>query len=358
MPPPETRFTSSPCSGARSDLPAIRSPSAAYQPVRTGYERPSTASGSSRSSSSSPSQAVGPATPVRRSSLIQLGFASPYSGSANPAAMSSSSNTVNGPSVRASPEPPAGSSPSSKDKTSPDRASSATQTSWSIPTQPPPPTGELPDGPPDDHTSKPVARPDPQAVASKRGREQQSEPAVSTAKPRLELDYATTPSRSTTSRQTDVCTWLQDADLLTFAAKGILRPLELIRLLGFVTVRELGIEPQLWYTTPDPGPLCTLAEQRNIFAHAFRSRDTLHLAWTRYRDIARELGTGPSGFIERRFDERWTALETISRHTSWDTAVRLLHDVQDRCAIEGVELVMKEWVDLYPAFFAKQVGDS
>lgn len=114
---------------------------------------------------------------------------------------------------------------------------------------------------------------------------------------------------------------------------------------------NLGIDPHL---LQDPSSKARDL-RRDVFASAFRHLGALYDAWERYREIAIELSSEPPRLVSRHFSLRWYELEEISRHIPWDDAVRLLHDVQDRCAIQGIDLMMEKWIDLYGAFTVRHV---
>lgn len=143
------------------------------------------------------------------------------------------------------------------------------------------------------------------------------------------------------------CPWLNDQRLVERAGRGLLTPLELIRLLPLDTIRAQGIPLALWHSTPPTlDDDASQNSRRETFASAFISRDVLLEAWHNYLAIAIEGEYQPAAALVRLFIGRWKQFKTLGRRHGWPGLVRLLHDQQDENFIGRITLACHGWMDL------------
>lgn len=153
----------------------------------------------------------------------------------------------------------------------------------------------------------------------------------------------------------NICPWIVDKTLLDYAAAGRLYPLEMIRLLSYSTVSELGIAPDLWHSGPTSiDGFETSHQRRKLFASVFADKDTYLAAWQAYWALAIEVGHEPAECVSRAFVGRWAEIQEIALQSGWSVAVRLLHDVQDLCAAGNIGISSPAWMDVGRAFMARQ----
>lgn len=145
---------------------------------------------------------------------------------------------------------------------------------------------------------------------------------------------------------TSTCTWIRDVEFVERAKRGLLWPLELIRLLPPDMAYDLGIDINLWGR---PAPLISpdheYARRRGIFAHAFARRETFDLAWDQYLSIAVECRPESGPQIIRAFSSRLHDIRLLRARISWPTMVRFLHDQLESAAFHGIDLSSHSWVN-------------
>lgn len=222
--------------------------------------------------------------------------------------------------------------------------------------QPRSPSEEPPPGPP---APPPAADPAPLECArppDKRGNPFESEGNTRPPKSIRSLGSladAAARLRSSAPRTTATCSWIRDLDLLAYAARGLLRPLELIRLLPLDLIYKLGIDVALWETTPAVFPTSEAqVGRRETFAIAFAAQSTFDLAWAHYQDVAAELGSDPPLQVVRVFASRLHVIRQLRLRFGWPTVVRVLHDQIERSVSQGIELSSSHWLDAAQASIA------
>lgn len=224
---------------------------------------------------------------------------------------------------------------------------------------PSPPSGELPDGPSGSAPAL-VASPQCSPQSSKRARAIDAAESDLPAKSSKHAPQSSTkwPLRRfplSTPKLSNICPWIVDKDFLDYAATGRLYPLEMIRLLPYAKISDLGVEPDLWHsgstTISDAG---TPDQRRQLFASVFAVKETYLMAWQTYWALAIEVLHEPSGYLSSAFMDRWAEIQAIESHSGWSVAVRFLHDHQELCADSNISISSPGWMDVARAFLARR----